>query len=190
MAERDEITQIGAKRDADRILLADASPATRQWFREVIAGQFALDEVDAGALALEMIAAGLPRLVVVGPTLADMAGNELLERASQWLGERGSPITTLLLADSSGAVADVDESRIKVFYRLVPTMQAARVIELLVQAAAKLPPKPPVERELPQPIADAVKSIGEATEVADAATAAIAATKALVGADRVRCLFR
>jgi len=86
MAEWDEITQIGAKRDADRILLADANPATRQWFREVIAGQFALDEVDAGNLALEMIAAGLPRLVVVGPMLADMTGNELLERASQWLG--------------------------------------------------------------------------------------------------------
>src|ERR1041385_3791981 len=113
MAEWDEITQIGAQRDADRILLADANPTSRQWFREVIAGQFALDEVEAGSLALEMIAAGLPRLVVVGPTLTDMAGNELLDRASQWLGERGTPITTLLLADGSGAVAEVDESRIK-----------------------------------------------------------------------------
>jgi multidrug efflux pump subunit AcrA (membrane-fusion protein)/CheY-like chemotaxis protein len=189
MAEWDEITQIGAKRDADRILLVDANPASRQWFREVIAGQFALDEVDAGTVALEMIAAGLPRLVVVGPVLADMAGNELLDRASQWLGERGAPITTLLVADASGAVADVDESRIKVFYRLVPTMPAGRVIELLSQAVAKLPPKPPVEREVPAPIADAVKAIGDATEPADVAKAAIAAVQALAGADRVRCLF-
>lgn len=192
MGEGDEITQIRARPfgGADQILLADGDPATRSWLREAVAGQFGLDEVDNGAVALEWIASGVPRLVVVGKQLTDMSGGELLARAQPWLGgEHTAPISTFLLADSSGAAADVDESLIKIFYRLVPTMQALRVRDLLGQASSKLPPQPPVDRA-PTPAVEAfAKQLGDATDLAGAATAAQAGVVQLIGADRVRVLF-
>jgi hypothetical protein len=191
-----EITQIRARPlpdalvDADRILLAEGDPGLRQWLREVIGGQFGVDEVDRGEVALDMIAMGLPRLVIVGTRLVDMSGGDLLDRASQWLGERNAPISTFLLADWNGLAAEVDESRVKVFYRLVPTMQGARVIDLLTQASTRLPGRPPMaQREVSPQIAEYAAKLGAATDLTEAATAAIAATIALVGADRARCLF-
>ena len=192
MGEWDEITQIRARpmTGSDQILLADADPAMRSWLREVVAGQFGLDEVDSGAVALDWIASGVPRLVVVGRRLTDMSGGELIERASQWLaGERDAPISTFLLADPSGEAAEVDESRIRVFYRLVPTMQALRVRDLLGQASAKLPPQPPVDRVPPPAIQAMATEIGNENDLAGAAANAQKVVAQLVGADRVRCLF-
>ncbi|HEV7555914.1 MAG TPA: HlyD family efflux transporter periplasmic adaptor subunit [Kofleriaceae bacterium] len=192
MGEWDEITQIRARpmTGSDQILLADADPAMRSWLREVVAGQFGLDEVDSGALALEWIASGVPRLVVVGRRLTDMSGGELIERASQWLaGERDAPISTFLLADPSGEAAEVDESRVRVFYRLVPTMQALRVRDLLGQASAKLPPQPPIDRVPPPAIQAMAQQIGNENDLAGAAAVAQKGVAELVGADRVRCLF-
>jgi len=97
----------------------------RSWLREAVAGQFGLDEVDNGQVALEWIASGVPRLVVVGKTLTDMSGGELLQRAAPFL---GASISTFLLADSAGQAADVDESQINIYYRLVPTMQGASMV--------------------------------------------------------------
>jgi membrane fusion protein (multidrug efflux system) len=192
MGEWDEITQIRARpmTGSDQILLADADPAMRSWLREAVAGQFGLDEVDSGAVALEWIASGVPRLVVVGRRLTDMSGGELIERASQWLaGERDAPISTFLLADPSGEAAEVDESRVRVFYRLVPTMQALRVRDLLGQASAKLPPQPPVDRVPPPAIQAMAQEIGNENDLAGAAAVAQKVVTQLVGADRVRCLF-
>jgi multidrug efflux pump subunit AcrA (membrane-fusion protein) len=191
MGEWDEITQIRGRTasGAAHVLLADGDAAVRRWFREAVAGELDLDEVDSGETALDWIAAGVPRLVVVGRQLTDMTGAGLLERASQWLGEKNAPIGTFLLADASGASAEVDESRIRVFYRLVPTMQATRVRELLAQASSRLPPGPPVDRDPPPEIAAIAKRIGEEGELSGAAKVAAAAAQELVGADRVRCLF-
>ncbi|MBX3162382.1 MAG: hypothetical protein KF773_40835, partial [Deltaproteobacteria bacterium] len=140
-----EITKIRARSPdpGDRVLLAEGDAGARRWLREAIGGRFGVDEVDRGDVALELLTTGAPRLVVVGTQLADMTGGDLLARAAARLGDRGAPISTFLLADAGGAVADVDEAQVKVYYRLVPTMQAARVVDLLAQAAARLPPRPP-----------------------------------------------
>jgi len=45
-----------------RVLVADSDAASRQWLRSALAGDLAIDEVDRGDLALDMIAAGKPRL--------------------------------------------------------------------------------------------------------------------------------
>ncbi|HET9626750.1 MAG TPA: HlyD family efflux transporter periplasmic adaptor subunit [Kofleriaceae bacterium] len=176
---------------ADQVLLAEADLDARVWLRTVLAGRFALDEVDSGEAALERIAAGTARIVIVGRHLRDMAGEELVARAAGWLvPERRTPVT-FLLADAHGEVAPVDDTEVPVFYRLVRGMAPARVCELLTQAAAKLPPMPPPAPDpaLAKLIADHVKAIGDALEPDAAARAAIAAVLALAGADRARCLY-
>ncbi|HEX4419624.1 MAG TPA: HlyD family efflux transporter periplasmic adaptor subunit [Kofleriaceae bacterium] len=193
LVERDPTTQASARvvLAADQVLLADADLEARVWLRTVVAGRFGLDEVDTGEAALERIAAGGARIVIVGRQLRDMAGEELIARAASWLTtERHTPVA-FLLADATGEVAPVDDTEIPVFYRLVRGMDPARVNELLAQAAAKLPPMPPREPDpvLAAAVADHVKTIGAATEPDEAARAAIAATIALVGADRARCLY-
>ncbi|HMG23402.1 MAG TPA: hypothetical protein VK607_18840, partial [Kofleriaceae bacterium] len=55
----------------DQLLLADADPSARVWLRSVVAGRYGLDEVDTGAAALERIAAGGARIVIIGRWLAD-----------------------------------------------------------------------------------------------------------------------
>src|SRR5439155_25135806 len=96
-----------------------------------------------------------------------------------------------LLADGRGETAEVDDTWIPVFYRLVRGMEPRRVIELLTQAASKLPPQPPREPDpaLAALVAEHAKAIGAQTESDAAARAAIAAVVELVGADRARCLY-
>jgi hypothetical protein len=208
LVERDEITQVRARvvLGADQILLADGDPAARLWLRSVVAGQFGLDEVDTGEAALERIAAGGVRIVIVGHQLADMTGEELLERAAPWLvpehaGPEAGPLgaiprghrapVALLLAGPGGETPTIDEARLPVFYRLVRGMDPKRVSELLTQAAAKLPPLPPREPDpaLAALVGEHARVIGAESEPDAAARAAIAAVIALVGADRARCLF-
>jgi len=191
--ERDEITHVRARvvLAADQILCADGDLDARVWLRTIVAGQFGLDEVDTGEAALERIAAGAARIVIIGRRLADMSGEELLARAAGWLvPERRTPVT-FLLADPTGETAEVDDTQIPVFYRLVRGMAPRRVCELLAQAAAKLPPLPPREPDpaLAALVAAHAKTIGAATEPDAAARAAIAAVLELVGADRARCLY-
>jgi multidrug efflux pump subunit AcrA (membrane-fusion protein) len=193
LPERDDITHVRPRvvLGADQILCADGDLDARVWLRSIVAGQFALDEVDTGEAALERIAAGAARIVIIGRRLADMPGEELIARAAGWLvPERRIPVT-FLLADPTGETPDVDDTQIPVFYRLVRGMAPKRVCELLAQAAAKLPPLPPRE---PAPALAAVvaahaTAIGAAAEPDDAARAAIAAVIELVGADRARCLY-
>ncbi|HEX3477622.1 MAG TPA: HlyD family efflux transporter periplasmic adaptor subunit [Kofleriaceae bacterium] len=175
----------------DQLLLADGDPDARQWLRGVVAGRYGLDEVDTGAAALERIAAGATRIVIVGRRLADMDGEELLARAAPYLGaERKTPVT-FLLADPAGETPDVDDTQIPVFYRLVRGMDPRRVGELVAQAAAKLPPLPPREPDpaLAAVVVEYARAIGAETEPDAAARAAIAAVVQLVGADRAHCLY-
>lgn len=192
MSGEGEITQVRARAATaiDRVLIADIDPECRRWLREAVAGSFGLDEVDSGRAAIERIAAHEPRIVVVGRALTDMSGGALLEAAAPWLGDRADPISTFLVTDESGATAEVDESHIAVFYRLVPTMQPARVRELFTQASARLPPRPPEqEREPREAVVAHARRIAAATDVADVATAVIAAARQLLSAERARCLF-
>jgi len=176
---------------ADEVLLADGDPEARVWLREVVAGRYGLDEVDTGAAALERIAAGGTRILIIGRQLADMAGEELLVRAAPYLtAERRTPVT-FLLADQAGETPEVDDTQIPVFYRLVRGMDPRRVDELVAQAAARLPPLPPRDPDpaLAALVAEHAQAIAAATEPDAAAVAAIAAVMALVGADRARCLY-
>jgi len=191
--ERDEITQVRARvaLGADQILLADGDLEARVWLRSIVAGQFGLDEVDTGEAALERIAAGAARIVIVGRGLTDMTGEELLARAAGWLlPGRRAPVT-FLLADPRGETPEVDDTQISVFYRLVRGMASKRVCELLAQAAAKLPPLPPRDPDpaLAALVGEHAKAIGAAAEPDAAAAAAITAVVELVGADRARCLY-
>jgi hypothetical protein len=187
--ERAEITQVRARvvLGADPILLADADPHARLWLRSIIGGQFALDEVDSGRAALERIRDGA-RIVIIGRWLADMPGDQLLAAYAQNPDRR--PLVMFLLADPTGETPQVDDA-LPVFYRLVRGMAASRVIELLVQATAKLPPSPPREPdpEFAALVGDYAQRIGAELEPDAAARAAIAAVMALVGADRARCLY-
>jgi multidrug efflux pump subunit AcrA (membrane-fusion protein) len=191
--KRDEITHVRARvvLGADQILCADGELDARVWLRTIVAGQFGLDEIDTGEAALERIAAGAARIVIIGRRLTDMTGEELLSRAAGWLvPERRTPVT-FLLADPTGETPEVGDTQIPVFYRLVRGMDPKRVRELLTQAAAKLPPLPPCD---PDPALAALvtahgKAIGAAAEPDDAARAVIAAVVELVGADRARCLY-
>lgn len=191
--ERDDITHVRArvKPGADQILLADGDPDARVWLRSIVAGQFGLDEVDTGEAALERIAAGAARIVIIGRRLTDMPGEELIERAAQSLVPEHRTPVTFLLADPTGETPPVDDTQIPVFYRLVRGMAPRRVCELLAQAAAKLPPLPPRDPDpaLAALVGEHARAIGAAAEPDDAAQAAIAAVVALVGADRARCLY-
>ena len=187
--ERDRITQVRARvtLGADQILLADADLDARVWLRTVVAGRFGLDEVDTAQGALDQLATGDVRILIVGRHLVDAPAEALLAHAAA----NGKLPVTFLLADPSGEVAQVDDNEIPVFYRLVRNMDPKRVLELLAQASANLPPLPPRE---PDPAFAAVvgayaKTIGAETEPDAAARAAIAAVVELVGADRARCLY-
>ena len=80
---------------------------------------------------------------------------------------------TFLLADPSGETPEVDDTQIPVFYRLVRGMAPKRVCELLVQAAAKLPPLPPRDPDpaLAALVGEHAKAIGAAAEPDAAAEA-------------------
>jgi hypothetical protein len=192
---RDEITQVRAPVvGGDQLLLADADPAARTWLRHVVAGRYWVDEVDTGAAALERIAAGDTRIVIVGRWLTDMPGEELLARAAPYLApeaaERRTPVT-FLLADRAGETPEVDDTQIPVFYRLVRGMDPQRFAELVDQASARLPPLPPREPDpaLAELVGQYAAAIGAEAEPDAAARAAIAAVVALLGADRARCLY-
>lgn len=175
----------------DQLLLADADPDARTWLRKVVAGRYGLDMVDTGAAALERLAAGATRIMIVGRRLADMDGEELLARAAPYLAAEHKTPVTFLLADPAGETPDVDDTQIPVFYRLVRGMDARRVGELVAQASARLPPLPPREPDpaLAAVVIEHVRAIGAQAEPDAAAQAAIAAVCQLVGADRARCLY-
>ena len=187
--ERDEITQVRARvtLGADQILLADADLEARVWLRTAVAGRFGLAEVDSGEAALERIASGSARILIVGRRLTDMPPEILLARAAA----SGALPVTFLLADPTGEAAPIDDSEIPVFYRLVRAMDPRRIVELLTQAAAKLPPQPPREPDpaLAALVSAHAKAIGGELEPDAAARAAIAAVVELVGAARARCLY-
>ncbi|HEX3765731.1 MAG TPA: HlyD family efflux transporter periplasmic adaptor subunit [Kofleriaceae bacterium] len=189
---RDEITQLRAPGvGGDQLLLADGDPDARQWLRGVVAGRYGLDEVDTGAAALERIAAGASRIVIVGRRLADMDGEELLARAAPYLGAEHRTPVTFLLADPAGETPEVDDTQIQVFYRLVRGMDPRRVGELVAQATARLPPLPPREPDpaLAAVVVEHARAIGAQAEPDAAARTAIAAVCQLVGADRAHCLY-
>ncbi|HEY0192499.1 MAG TPA: HlyD family efflux transporter periplasmic adaptor subunit, partial [Kofleriaceae bacterium] len=193
LVERDPLAPAvpRAALSADQVLLAEADVDARVWLRTAVAGRFGLDEVDTGEAALERIAAGAARIVIVGRRLLDMPGEELVARAAAWLvPERRTPVT-FLLADDSGEVAPIDDTQVPVFYRLVRGMAPGRICELLAQAASVLPPLPPREPDpaLTSQITEHVQALAEAREPDDAARAAIAAVTALVGASRAHCLY-
>jgi CheY-like chemotaxis protein len=190
---RDKITQVRAPGvgGGDQLLLADGDPDARQWLRGVVAGRYGLDEVDTGAAALERIAAGASRIVIVGRRLTDMDGEELLARAAPYLAAEHRTPVTFLLADPAGETPDVDDTQIPVFYRLVRGMDPRRVGELVALATAKLPPLPPREPDpaLAAVVGEHARAIGAEAEPDAAARAAIAAVVQLVGADRAHCLY-
>jgi multidrug efflux pump subunit AcrA (membrane-fusion protein) len=189
-SEREEFTLVRAAYSADRVLIADVDPHNRQWMREICAGVFALDECPTSESALEQIALGMPRIVVIGRNLADISGAELLDRAIQWLGDRDAPIATFLIADSQGAMPDVDDARVKIVYRLVRSMQSDRVLGLFKQATQRLPAKPPLaQREFPPEVNAHAARIGQVNTTEDAARVAVEAVVALTYSDRARCVF-
>lgn len=191
--ERDEVVTVGAPSMLDcidRVLVADADPAARAWVRSAVSGAFVLDEVWSGSAALERIAAGTARIVIIGKQLADMTGDDLVARAAPWLvTERRAPVT-LLLADPQGGCADVGE-HVEVFYRLVRSMEPARVRELLTQAASRLPvpPSREPERVLADIVAPHAARVGAALNAEQAAAAIVEAARSLLDAERARCLF-
>jgi hypothetical protein len=173
------------------ILIADADAEARSWLRTVVGGRYGVDEVDTGAAALERIAAGGTRVLIVGRRLADTTGAALLERATATFSPDDRMPVTFLLVGPDGATPQIDDTEIPVFYRLVRGMDPKRVSELMNQAAAPLPPQPPGEADPAfAAVVDAhVRALGAEMEPAAAARAAIAAVVELVDADRARCLY-
>ncbi len=191
--ERDEVVRVGAPSivaSIDQVLVADGDPAARAWIRAAVAGTFVLDEVSTASAALERIAAGAARIVIIGKQLADMTGEDLVARAAQWLGgDRRVPFT-LLLADAYGDCAEVGE-HVDVFYRLVRSMPPERVRELLKQAASTLPAPPPSEpdRVLADLVAPYAQRVSTATDAQQAAAVIVEAARLLLDAERAHCLF-
>lgn len=173
------------------ILIADADAEARSWLRMVVGGRYGVDEVDTSAAALERIAAGGTRVLIVGQQLADTTGAALLERATATFRPDDRMPVTFLLAGLDGATPQIDDTEIPVFYRLVRGMDPKRVSELMSQAAAPLPPQPPGEADpaFAATVDTHVRALGAEMEPAAAARAAIAAVVELVDADRARCLY-
>jgi multidrug efflux pump subunit AcrA (membrane-fusion protein)/CheY-like chemotaxis protein len=191
--EWDEASQIRARavHGAVQVLLADGDHVAHRWLRMIVGGYFDLEAVDSGEQALDRIAAGKARLVIIGNALEDMTGAQLLERAAQWLvAERRAPMT-FLLASAEGESPDVDPRQVKVFYRLVRSMSAERVRSLLQQAAAELPSGPPkeVDPALAKLVGSHVAKINAASEPDAVAREVKVAITSLVGADRARCIY-
>jgi membrane fusion protein (multidrug efflux system) len=172
-------------------LLADADPEAQHWLRAIAAGYFDLEVVSTGHAALDVIAAGNARLVIVGARLDDMTGTALLARSAQWLDAERRPPMTFLLAGIEGDIPEADEKYVRVFYRLVRTMQPDRVRGLFTQAAAQLPPTPPREPDpaLVASVSAIAARLGQLTDPVEIAGATIAAITELVAADRARCLY-
>lgn len=175
---------------ADVVLLADGDPRARIWLRGVAAGRFVLDEVSTGVAALDRIAAGGARLVIIGAQLEDMTGEALVARAAQWLhGDPRGPVV-FLLANADGHCFDVDPN-VPIFYRLVRGMPVERTAALLAQAASTQGVMPARDHDaaLAASVAPYASAIGKAPNATDAAVSIVETVKALVGVDRVRCLF-
>jgi multidrug efflux pump subunit AcrA (membrane-fusion protein) len=198
--DTDDATQIRAFPfvGTDRILLADADPRRCQWLRFAIGGSFAVEEVADARTALARLTADPPRVFIVGEAMADVTGSHLLAYAArhELLGHhRGGPIV-FLLSDTIETAPEVDESLIPVFFRLVPTLQPERVRDLLMQAIQRSLPAEYAAVDNTQDDADRtrkivehIKLLGEQNSLADAAVAAIAATRDVTRSDRARCLY-
>lgn len=189
MRDVDQRTVVGARTMDDRphVLVADGDVAARRWIREAVAGDLVIDEVDNSAQALDLLAAGVPRILVVGGQLADTTGADFIERAAPALAQR---TRVFLLADASGEFASVDEQRVAIFYRLTTAMQAERARALLQQAAAALPAQPPsIPDTVPANVAAHVQRIAACGDAEAAARSAIEAVRELLCADRARCIY-
>ena len=201
--EWDEVTQIrkpafvDAASNAPRILVADTDHYRKGWLRHVLAGHFGLEEVDSGRAALEHLSTRPPRLMIVGPQLADVSGGVLLAHASRHgllSPQSGGPIT-FLIGDSPAACAQVDEQEVPVFYRLTPGLEVGRVRELMTQAIARLPQlatKPQQTEEdamRTRAVLEHAKRLGAQRDLKGAARSAVGAVIDLLAADRARCLY-
>ena len=182
--------------DAPAVLVADADPRHRAWLRTILAGQFTLEEVDAGSAAIDRLTHEPPRVLVVGPRLTDITGAALLEHAAAsglLAPHPEAPVTFWMAADTGGG-PEIDEQQIPIFFRLSPKLPAARVRELFAQAIARVPHQPssaPTEADAlrTRVVLEHAKRLGAQPDLKSAADTAIAAVADLVAADRVRCLF-
>ena len=182
--------------EATQILVADADPRRRAWLREIIAGHFAVEEVDTGRVALERLSKAPPRVIIVGPFLTDCAGAALLEHAASHgllSPQAGGPVV-FSMSDGTDAGPPLDEQKVPIFYRLTPQLPATRVRELIAQAIARLPharTKAPTEADAlrTRQVLEHAKRLGAQPDLAAAAAAAIAAVVELLEADRARCLY-
>jgi HlyD family secretion protein/GAF domain/Biotin-lipoyl like len=166
--------------DRHEVVIADGDAKVRTWIREAVAGVVTLEEVATGSAALELLAAGRGRILLVGKQLADMTGTELLARAPARL--------TFLVADENGTCADTDR---EIRYRLVRGMSTERVRALLMQAASTLPAPPPREADAAHAVllAPHAERIATHAEPADVAVSIVESVRILLDADRAHCLF-
>ena len=188
----EEATQVrGTALDADHVLLAEADPAARHWMRAQLAGGFWLEEVDSGRVALQRIASGEPRVVIIGRLLEDMTGEQMIEQISDQLLQGRARPPILLLADAGGVFARIGDHDARVFYRLLRNIQTERLRELVAQAASALPPMQPrqVAPQLVAAVAEYAKRIGAETDLGSAARTAAAVAVELLAADRGQCLY-
>jgi len=190
---RGEVGRVGATAPGSTshaIVVADSDAAARAWIRAAVAGAFVVDEVATGSAALDLLAAGRARIVLVGMQLADMTGTEFLAHATPWLVTTRGGAVTFLVADANGTCADTEDT-IEIRYRLVRGMPAERVRALLVQAAATQPAPPP--RELDAAHAEVVSRhaarIGALTDPAQVVASIVESVQTLLDTDRAHCLF-
>jgi len=182
--------------EANRILVADVDPRSRAWLRDVLAGHFAVDEVDNGRLALERLAKDPPRAVVVGGQLSDVSGGVLLTHAARHglLAPNPNAPVAFVVSENMQTQFEVDPQKVSIFYHLTPALPPNRVRELIRQAVEQLPERggvAPTEADAlrVQLVLDHAKVLGQQPDLESAARTAIHAITQLVQADRVRCMF-
>ncbi len=183
--------------DANRILVADVDPRSRAWLRDVLAGHFAVDEVDNGRTALERLAKDPPRALVVGGYLSDVSGAVLLTHAARHgLLAPANPKgpVAFVVSENPSTSFEIDPAKVSIFYHLTPALHPDRVRELIHQAVAQQPEQrqaAPTEADALRTrlVLDHAKVLGQQADLASAARTAIAAIGQLVPADRVRCMY-
>jgi biotin carboxyl carrier protein/CheY-like chemotaxis protein len=183
--------------DANRILVADVDPRSRAWLRDVLAGHFAVDEVDNGRTALERLTKDPPRALVVGGYLNDVSGAVLLTHAARHgllaPANANAPVA-FVVSEDQATPFEIDPAQVSIFFHLTPALGADRVRELLHQALSQMPEQraaAPTEADAIRTrlVLEHAKVLGVQADLATAARTAIGAMTSLVQADRVRCLY-
>ncbi|HUJ59390.1 MAG TPA: HlyD family efflux transporter periplasmic adaptor subunit [Kofleriaceae bacterium] len=194
------VTQIRAPSfvESNRVLVADVDPRRRQWLREVLAGFFAVDEVDNARAALERLTTDPPRVLIVGTYLSDLSGATLLAHAARYNllapAEHGPIAFYASNTDDPETAPPIDAELVHIYYHLTPALDPARTRELIAQAIGEMPAeraKPPSEEDakLTRQVLEHAKRLGAQPDLAAAAQTVIAAVLDLVSAERVRCRF-